>query len=277
MEASTLETDENVIGRVGFCEPVFASFGTGEAVPGPGSCSSCGKSFGALCSSSCGGGAKGSQLHPRREKKQEGSDSRGLKAAKSAARRLLEDLAPGAREARDDGGTNGSDTTDATHAVQRAGRRAVGLLVSGAILGFRGAIQCGKECGKDEAVGPSNDTAGTASRSCTSSPDLISPPRVPAQVHRDRFQPYPPMWLCHFRLQWCTRLHGISAFCGKSDADGAKAGSHDGQMEAQGTPGSHRHRSRFPQGRRRRLPSRRQQWFLRPHRHLLRLRCRYLL
>ncbi|CAE7714896.1 unnamed protein product, partial [Symbiodinium microadriaticum] len=142
--------------------------------------------------------------------KAEGSDSRGLKAAKSAARRLLEDLV---RE------QERQETMEAPTVPTPPMPHMPYSALEGARLDFLFPEPSG--------------------------PPMI-PPALPP-VHRDRFQPYPPMWLCHFRLQWCTRLHGISAFCGKSDADGAKAGSHDGQMEAQGTPvptgteaGSHR-------------------------------------
>ena len=87
----------------------------------------------------------------------------------------------GAREARDDGGTNGPGTTGATHAVQRAGRRAVGLLESGANPGFRGAIQCGKDVAK---MRPGPPIIPAPPPVPAQVPRILPPPpRVPAQVH----------------------------------------------------------------------------------------------
>ena len=79
-------------GRVGFCEPVFASFGTERQyldleVAAPAA---------KVLEHSAPAHVEEEPGQPASStsgEKAEGSDSRGLKAAKSAARRLLEDLA----------------------------------------------------------------------------------------------------------------------------------------------------------------------------------------
>ena len=120
-EASTLEMDEDVVEGLDFASQFSPPFGTerqyldlevaapAEEVlehPAPAHVEE----------------ESGQPASPTAGVEAEGSDSRGLKAAKSAARRLR--FSTGARAARDDGGTTGPGT----HAVQRAGRRAVGLL-----------------------------------------------------------------------------------------------------------------------------------------------------
>ncbi|CAE7945220.1 unnamed protein product, partial [Symbiodinium necroappetens] len=166
--------------------PVFASFRNRESVLGPGRSSSCGGRVGAP--SSISGGRRGGGFgQPRLE-------SSEISCAAASGR-----LSPGAREARHAGATAGT-----THAIQRSGRRADGLLESG-------------------AVGSSNDTAGTASRASRS----IS--TIPAYVD------YAVPGSCG-----APGSDGISASCGTPDTDDAKAGSHDGQMDRSGHTGSHR-------------------------------------
>ncbi|CAE7764488.1 unnamed protein product, partial [Symbiodinium microadriaticum] len=171
-----------------------------------------------------------------------------------------------------------------TAGVEAEGSDSRGLKAAKSAARFRGAIRCGKECGKDETVGPSNDTAGTASRTCPSSADLTSTtsrscsgasgaPRsfsaIPAYVD-----------YAVSGSSGAPDSDGISASCGTPDADGAKAGSHDGQVDSSGNAGSHRsteagsHRG-AEDGSHRGASS--GSYDLRRHRHLLRPRCRYLL
>ncbi|OLP74810.1 hypothetical protein AK812_SmicGene45546 [Symbiodinium microadriaticum] len=211
VEASALETDEDVMEGLDFASQFSPPFGTERQYldlevaapaaevlehPAPAHVEE----------------EPGQPASPTSGEEAEGSDSRGLKAAKSAARRLLEDLV---RE------QERQETMEAP-----------------TVPGFRRAIQCGKECGKDEAVGPSNDTAGTASRTCTSLTSTTSRSCSGAPRSFSAIPAYVDYAISG--SSGTPGSNGISAFCGTPDADGAKAGCHDGQMDSSGNTGSHR-------------------------------------
>ena len=186
VEASALETDEDVMEGLDFASQFSPPFGTERQYldlevaapaaevlehPAPAHVEE----------------EPGQPASPTSGEEAEGSDSRGLKAAKSAARRLLEDLV---RE------QERQETMEAPHMPYSA--------LEGARLGFLNPEQI------QDFVERSN-VAKSVAKMRPSGPPMIPPapppvpaqalpppPRVPAQVHRDRFQPYPPMWIMPF-------------------------------------------------------------------------------
>ena len=133
----------------------------------------------------------GQPTSPTTGRGEESEDNRTLKAAKSAARRLLEDLV------REQERLDTLEPPTASHMPFSA--------LEGARLGFLGPQQVQEFTQRANAaknmakmkpsappVAPPPPVPAQAPRT------LPPPPRVPAQVHRDRFQPHPPMWIMPF-------------------------------------------------------------------------------
>ncbi|CAE7754284.1 unnamed protein product, partial [Symbiodinium microadriaticum] len=140
----------------------------------------------------------GQPASPTAGEEAEGSDSRGLKAAKSAARRLLEDLV---RE------QERQETMEAPPVPAPPVPHMPYSALEGARLGFlnREQIQdfversnVAKSVAKMRPSGPPMIPPAPPPVPAQVPRTLPPPPRVPAQVHRDRFQPYPPMWIMPF-------------------------------------------------------------------------------
>ncbi|CAE7685321.1 unnamed protein product, partial [Symbiodinium microadriaticum] len=146
----------------------------------------------------------GQPASPTSGEEAESSDSRGLKAAKSAARRLLEDLV---RE------QERQETMEAPTVPAPPVPHMPYSALEGVRLDFLnpGQIQ--------DFVERSN-VAKSAPRSFSA---------IPAYVD-----------YAVSGSSGAPGSNGISASCGTPDADGAKAGSHDGQMDSSGNTDSHR-------------------------------------
>ena len=136
------------------------------------------------------------------------------------------------------GVTNGA-TNGIPHAIQRSGGRAVGLFGSRTGPGVHTASQCSEKYGNGKAVESSDGT--TTSGTCTSSDKPTSTSsRSDPGVSRRSFSTVPAY--ASYTVPGSSGAPGsndVHASCGASDADGAKAGPHDGQMDCSGHSGPH--------------------------------------
>ena len=136
------------------------------------------------------------------------------------------------------GATNGG-TNGIPHAIQRSGGRAVGLFGSRTGPGVHTASQCNEKYGNGKAVESSAGT--TTSGTCTSSDKPTSTSsRSDPGVSRRSFSTLPAYG--SYTVPGSSGAPGsydVHASCGAPDADGAKAGPHDGQMDCSGHSGPH--------------------------------------
>ncbi|OLP73476.1 hypothetical protein AK812_SmicGene47271, partial [Symbiodinium microadriaticum] len=239
-EASTLEMDEDVVEGLEFASQFSPPFGTEKQYLGLEGAAPA-EEVSEHPAPAHVEEEPGHPASPMAGEEAEDSASRGLKAAKSAARRLLEDLVR-EQERQETMEAPPVPAPPVPHMPYSALEGADGLLEPGANPGFRGAIQCGKECGQNETVEPSNnDTAGTASRTCPSSADPTSTTSRSGSRASRSFSTIPSY--VDYAVSGSSGApgsDGVSASCGTPDTDGAKAGSHDGQMDSSGHAGSHR-------------------------------------
>ena len=133
----------------------------------------------------------GQPASPATGRGEESESDRTLKAAKSAARRLLEDLV------REQERLDALEPPTASHMPFS--------VLEGARLGFLDPQQVQEftqraNAAKNMAMAkPSAPPMAPPPPVPAQAPrHLPPPPRVPTQVHRDRFQPYPPMWIMPF-------------------------------------------------------------------------------
>ena len=197
MEASTLETDEDVMEGLDFASQFSPPFGTERQYldlevaapaaevlehPAPAHVEE----------------EPGQPASPTSGEEAEGSDSRGLKAAKSAARRLLEDLVR-EQERQETMEAPTVPTPPVPHMPYSAleGER-LGFLNPEQIQDFVERSNVAKSVAKMRPSGPPMIPPAPPPVPAQVPRALPPPPRVPAQVHRDRFQPYPPMWIMPF-------------------------------------------------------------------------------
>ena len=166
----------------------------------------------------------GQPASPATGRGEESEGDRTLKAAKSAARRLLEDLVEEQER------LDALEPPAASHmpfSVLEGAR--LGFLDSTTGSGVHPTGQCGEEHGNGEAVGSSNGAA--SSGTCPSSRVLTSTTSRPNSDATRSFSAVPA---------YVDYAVPSSNGGGAPDTDGAKAGPHDGQLDRSGYASPHR-------------------------------------
>ena len=206
----------------------------------------------------------GQPTSPATGRGEESEDNRTLKAAKSAARRLLEDLV------REQERLDTLEPPTASHmpfSVLEGAR--LGFLDPQQVEEFTQRANAAKNLAKTKPSAP--PMAPPPPAPAQAPRHLPPPPRVPAQVHRDRFQPYPPMWIMPFPA---PVAHPAPMMFPPPVARPT-------QMVPKPAPTMARWIARDTpvptEAPKRCFLQWCQRWFLRRHRHLLQRRCRHLL